>query len=94
MGFLSRVVVAGLVAAAATAGAALADEGDDALAKACQDELAGLPQHGETFIVAKDIQHQGDRVSVKLELASGEGRRIAGTCVFRGGRLFDVKQQG
>ena len=69
---------------------------DDDLVKTCTDELrdrlfAG-GAHGEVFIVGKDVQRQDARTLVHLDLASGEGRKIAGTCIFRDGKLFDVKQ--
>ena len=93
MQLLSRFLL--LAVLAAGAGPAMAAETDDALVTLCQGELAtrlGGTAHGETFIVAKDVEHRAERVSVRLDLASGEGRRIAGTCIFRDGRLFDVKQ--
>jgi len=46
---------------------------------------------GESVITAHDIQRQADRVTVRLTLASGEGRSLAGACIFRGDKLFDVK---
>ena len=56
-----------------------------------EERLFGSNPHGEAFITARDIQHQPDRIVIRLDLASGEGRRIAGSCVFRDGTLFDVK---
>lgn len=82
-----------LIAFAAPVRAAAPDE--DALVTQCRDELA--PQlfapgtHGDAFVTAKDVQHQGDRTIVRLSLASGEGRAVSGTCIFRAGKLFDVK---
>jgi hypothetical protein len=78
---------------AAQAGAGA--DSDDAMVGLCRGELSerlfsgGV--HGESFITAQNIQRQGDRIAVRLELASGEGRKIAGTCIFRDGKLFDVK---
>jgi hypothetical protein len=80
------------------AGAAFAEEpaaADAAMVKLCQGELeprlfAG-GTHGESFIAAQQVEHQAERVVVRLDLASGEGRRISGACVFRDGKLFDVK---
>jgi hypothetical protein len=77
------------------AAAADADKGEAAMVKICQGELE--PRlfsgggHGESFIAAQQVEHQGERVVVHLDLASGEGRRISGACVFRDGKLFDVK---
>jgi hypothetical protein len=96
MCFLSRLFFSALAGLAASAGPAAATQGDDALVELCRGELAdrltGGTGHGETFVIAKDVQHETERVSVRLELASGEGRRITGNCVFRNGRLFDIKQ--
>jgi hypothetical protein len=82
---------------------AMTDEGaaatparaDDELVTRCQDELEARlfsgGTKGEAFVTGKDIRHEAERVFVRLELASGEGRRIAGTCIFRDGKLFDLK---
>lgn len=87
--------VLGCLALAAAAYAADPATGDEALVKACQGELAdrlfGGAAHGETFVTAQDVKHEAERATVRLDLASGEGRHIAGTCIFRGGKLFDVK---
>src|SRR6185312_14767940 len=59
MPLLSRFLL--LAVLAAGAGPAMAAESDDALVKLCQGELAtrlGGTAHGETFIVAKDVEHQ------------------------------------
>lgn len=77
-------------------GAAEFARNDDDLLKICSAELEerlfGGAGRGETFIVGKAIERQGENASVRLDLASGEGRKISGTCIFRGGKLFDVKQ--
>lgn len=87
----------GLILCVALAAAARAETApDDApLIKACSGELAdrlfGATAHGEAFIVSQAVTHEAARTLVRLDLASGEGRRIAGTCIFRDGKLFDVK---
>jgi hypothetical protein len=77
------------------AAAAKPDTGDAALVKICQGELEPRlfsgDARGEAFIAAEQVEHHGERVVVHLDLASGEGRRVSGACVFRGGKLFDVK---
>ncbi len=84
-----------LLVLGAPAHAAAPASGEDALVAQCRDELAPRlfagTAHGDAFVTAKDVQHQGDRIVVHLELASGEGRTIAGNCIFRDGKLFDVK---
>ena len=65
------------------------------MVKQCRSELedrlfAGIA-HAETSITAQEVKHDGERVSVRLEVASGEGRSLAGTCVFRDAKLFDVE---
>jgi len=47
--------------------------------------------HGEAFISKQSLERQGERVVVRFDLASGEGRSLAGTCIFRDGKLFDIK---
>lgn len=85
-----------LLAMAGDGRAAAPAPGDDALVTLCRGELetrlfsGGVK--GEAFVTAQDIRHETERVSVHLALASGEGRTIAGTCIFRNGKLFDVKQ--
>jgi hypothetical protein len=87
----SLLMLALLLALAAAAPAPSEDE----MVKQCRGELEtrlfGDSPHGEAFITAQDVQHQPDRIVVRLDLASGEGRRIAGSCIFREGKLFDVK---
>ena len=93
-----RTILCSLLALALPLAGARAAEppaGDDAMVRQCRGELeerlfGGAP-HGEAFITAQDIQHQPDRVVVRLDVASGEGRRVAGTCIFKDGKLFDVK---
>lgn len=79
----------GLARAADTA------KGDEAMARLCRGELEqrlfGGGAHGEAFVTAQEIQHQTDRTVIRLSLASGEGRNVAGSCIFRDGKLFDVK---
>jgi hypothetical protein len=57
-----------------------------------EDRLFAGAAHGETFIVAQELKEEAGRARLRLDLASGEGRRIGGTCIFRDGKLFDVKQ--
>jgi len=69
--------------------------GDDEMVAACRKELTerlfeGKPP-GETFISKQSVERQSERVAVKLDLASGEGRSVSGTCIFRNGKLFDIK---
>jgi len=78
----------------AAAGAA-APATEEAMVEQCRGELeerlfAG-GAHGESFITAQAVERQGDRVLVHLDVASGEGRRVSGTCIFKDGKLFDVK---
>jgi hypothetical protein len=83
------LVLSGLAYAAAPA------PDDAALVTQCRKQLAprliagGTP--GDALITAKEIEHQGDRIIVRLSLASGEGRAVSGTCIFREGKLFDLK---
>jgi hypothetical protein len=93
---MRRLLLALLVASVSHAvRAADTATSDAAMVKTCSGELEeklfGAGRHGERFITAQDIQHQADRVSVRLEIASGEGRRASGTCVFKDGKLFDVR---
>jgi hypothetical protein len=94
---MRRVLLALLLALPLATSARAADTaaGDDDMVKRCsrelEDKLFGANAHGESFVTAKDVRHQGDRISVRLELASGEGRRVAGTCIFKAGKLFDVR---
>jgi len=91
----SLLTLALVLAAAGTAHAAAPAQGEDEMVKRCRGELEerlfGGGAHGEAFITAQDIQRQPDRIVVRLDLASGEGRRTAGSCIFRDGKLFDVK---
>lgn len=68
---------------------------DDYMVRLCRQELeARLFQggtKGEAFVTAKEIHREGRGVTVHLALASGEGRTTAGSCIFRDGKLFDVK---
>lgn len=87
-----------LILAPALAGAAHAAEpatSEEAMVKLCQGELddqlfSGGPR-GESFVTAQKIERGSDRVVVRLDVASGEGRRVSGSCIFRDGKLFDVK---
>jgi hypothetical protein len=89
---LTLVLVLALAAAVRAAAPA---QSEDEMVKQCRGELEARlfvdSPHGEAFITAQDVQHQPDRVVIRLDLASGEGRRIAGSCIFRDGKLFDVK---
>ncbi len=89
LALVSAAVVAIAAPAAPTA------TSDEEMVKVCRGELEERlftgGAHGEAFIVAQEIQRQADRIVVRLDLASGEGRKIAGACVFRDGKLFDVK---
>ncbi len=91
----SLLTLALVLALAAAARAAAPAQSEDEMVKQCRGELEarlfGDGPHGEAFITAQDIQHQPDCVVIRLDLASGEGRRIAGSCIFRDGKLFDVK---
>ena len=84
-----------VLALAGTARAAEPAAADAPLVAQCRGELEerlfGTGPRGEAFITAQQIEHQADRVLVRLDLASGEGRRVAGTCIFKDGKLFDVK---
>ena len=68
---------------------------DDDMIRLCraelEDRLFAGAAHGETFITAQDVKRDADRAVIGLALASGEGRTLAATCIFRDGRLFDVK---
>jgi hypothetical protein len=83
------LVLSGLAYAAAPA------PDDAALVTQCRNQLApklfagGSP--GDAFVTAKAVERQGERIIVRLSLASGEGRAVSGTCIFRDGKLFDVK---
>lgn len=78
--------------------AAEPEAGEAAMVKRCQSELEpqlfGDGPRGEAFIAAQSVEHQADRVIIHLDLASGEGRRVSGRCIFRGGKLFDVISPG
>jgi hypothetical protein len=68
---------------------------DDEMLATCRKELTERlfegKAHGESFISKQSIERQTERVIIKLDLASGEGRSVSGTCVFRNGKLFDIK---
>jgi hypothetical protein len=86
---LLSLAFAGFARAAGTA------PSDDDMARQCRGELesrlfAGAT-HGDAFVTDEKIHRDADRVIVRLDLASGEGRTISGSCIFRGGKLFDVK---
>ena len=69
--------------------------GDDVMIATCRNELTERlfegKSHGETFIAKQSVERQAERIAVKLNLASGEGRSVSGTCIFRNGKLFDIK---
>jgi hypothetical protein len=68
---------------------------DDEMIATCRKELTERlfegKAHGETFISKQTIERQSERVVVKLDLGSGEGRSLSGACIFRNGTLFDIK---
>jgi hypothetical protein len=68
---------------------------DDETIATCRKELTERlfegKAHGETFISKQSVERQSERVVVKLDLGSGEGRSLSGTCIFRNGKLFDIK---
>lgn len=70
-------------------------EADKPLVDACAHELGerqGGGGHAYT-VTAADMERPNETtVRVKLALTSGEGRLVQGTCVFRNGKLFDVRQ--
>ncbi len=80
---------------AGAARAAEPDASEQAMVKLCQGELEPRlfsgGAHGDAFVAAQNIERAGARVVIHLDLASGEGRRISGSCIFRDGKLFDVK---
>ena len=68
---------------------------DDEMIATCRKELTERlfegKAHSETFISGRTVERQSERVVVKLDLGSGEGRSLSGTCIFRDGKLFDTK---
>jgi hypothetical protein len=56
-----------------------------------EDRLFSGGAHGDAFVTAKSVERRPDSVIVTLDLASGEGRGVKGSCIFRDGKLFDVK---
>jgi hypothetical protein len=95
---MRRRLLLALALTMAPAGLARAVEpakSEDEMVKQCAGELEERlfsgGARGEAFIAATEIRHQPDRIVIRLDLASGEGRKIAGSCVFRDGKLFDVK---
>lgn len=74
-----------------------APDQDKALVEACAHELAerqGGGGQGHAYTVsATEMERPNDTtVRVRLALTSGEGRLVQGTCVFRNGKLFDVRK--
>jgi hypothetical protein len=69
-------------------------DADRPLVEACAHELGERQGGGHAFTVtAMETERPNEAtVRVKLALTSGEGRLIQGTCVFRNGKLFDVRQ--
>ena len=70
---------------------------DRALVETCAHELAerqGSGGQGHAYTVsATEMERPNDTtVRVRLALTSGEGRLVQGTCVFRNGKLFDVRK--
>lgn len=90
-------LIATAVLFAAPAFAQTASEQDKPLVEACAHELAerqtgGGQSHAYT-VSATEMERPNDTtVRVRLSLTSGEGRLVQGTCVFRNGKLFDVRQ--
>ena len=78
-----------------SARAADAAPSDEEMIATCRKELTERlfegKAHGETFISKQAVEHQTDRVVVKLDLGSGEGRSVSGACIFRNGKLFDIR---
>ncbi len=83
------LLLAGVARAAETA------QSEDDMVRLCraqlEDRLFSGGAHGDAFVTAKSVEHRPDSVVVTLDLASGEGRRVKGSCIFRDGKLFDVK---
>lgn len=83
------LLLAGVARAAETA------QSEDDMVRLCraqlEDRLFSSGAHGDAFVTAKSVEHRPDSVVVTLDLASGEGRRVKGSCIFRDGKLFDVK---
>ncbi len=70
-------------------------EADKPLVDACAHELGERQSgggHAYTVTAADAERPNETTVRVKLALTSGEGRLVQGTCVFRNGKLFDVRQ--
>ncbi len=86
---LLSLLLAGVARAAETA------QSEDDMVRLCraqlEDRLFSGGAHGDAFVTAKSVEHRPDSVVVTLDLASGEGRRVKGSCIFRDGKLFDVK---
>ena len=83
------LLLAGAVRAAETA---LSEEEMVRLCRAqLEDRLFSGGAHGDAFVTAKSVERRPDSVIVTLDLASGEGRGVKGSCIFRDGKLFDVK---
>jgi hypothetical protein len=83
------LLLAGVARAAETA------QSEDDMVRLCraqlEDRLFSGGAHGDAFVTAKSVERRPDSVAVTLDLASGEGRRVKGSCIFRDGKLFDVK---
>ncbi len=83
------LLLAGVVCAAEAA------QSEEEMVRLCraelEDRLFSNGAHGDAFVTAKSVEHRPDGVVVTLDLASGEGRRVTGSCIFRDGKLFDVK---
>jgi hypothetical protein len=83
------LLLAGVARAAETA------QSEDDMVRLCraqlEDRLFSGGAHGDAFVTARSVEHRPDSVVVTLDLASGEGRRVKGSCIFRDGKLFDIK---
>ncbi|WP_448206697.1 hypothetical protein [Azospirillum sp. sgz302134] len=95
---VALVLLLGLLGLGMAASPALAQqpaaEADKALVDACAHELGERQGGGHAMTVTSTEMERPNEttVRVKLSLTSGEGRLIQGTCVFRNGKLFDVRQ--
>ncbi len=83
------LLLTGVVRAAETA------QSEEEMVRLCraalEDRLFSGAAHGDALVTAKSVERHPDGAVVTLDLASGEGRRVKGSCVFRDGKLFDVK---
>lgn len=95
--FWPIAVAFAVVSATASAQTGTSAEQDKPLVDACAHELAdrqkaGGQDHAYTISASETERPNETTVRVRLSITSGEGRLIQGTCVFRNGKLFDVRQ--